>query len=69
MDHAKDCSDLAAYDRIPEHNRETDLPFFNYWDEKITLEKNRLLHLIRLAGETVAPIGFISETTAVPENH
>lgn len=34
MDHAKDCSDLAAYDRIPEHTRETDLPFFNYWDEK-----------------------------------
>ena len=34
MDHASDCADLAAYNRIEEHTRETDLPFINNWEAK-----------------------------------
>ncbi len=34
MEHAEDCADLEDYGRIPEHTRETDLPFINYWNEK-----------------------------------
>ena len=70
MEHAEDCADLEDYDRIPEHTRETDLPFINYWNEKNNVREEPFVSSIPISWRDNRSYRFyLRNGRAVPANH